>query len=157
MKTERWQKIEQVYHASLNRESNQRAAFLQEPCAGDKELLQEVESLLAYQPQAESFIEALAPQMAAQGLSADQARSLVGRQIGSFKVLSLIRAGGMGEVYRARGIVKLASTVHAHNQLAVGVSVCYACVTSCQTRKERVRKSRWLADRSRWRPARKRF
>jgi hypothetical protein len=30
-------------------------------------------------------------------------------------------------------------------------------VTSCQTRKERDRKRRWLTDRSRWRPIRKRF
>ena len=32
-----------------------------------------------------------------------------------------------------------------------------AHVTSCQTRKERDRKSRWLTDRSRWRPIRKIF
>jgi hypothetical protein len=32
-----------------------------------------------------------------------------------------------------------------------------AHVTSCQTRKERDRKRRWLTDRSRWRPTRKRF
>jgi serine/threonine protein kinase len=102
MTPERWQQVERLYQAALEREPSQRAAFLREACAGDEVVRQEVESLLAYGPQAESFIEVPALQTAAQKLSTDQARSLLGRQIGSFKVLSLIGAGGMGEVYRAR-------------------------------------------------------
>jgi Tol biopolymer transport system component/predicted Ser/Thr protein kinase len=102
MTPERWQQVERLYQAALEREPSQRAAFLKEACAGDEVVRQEVESLLAYEPQAETFIEAPVLQEAAQGVSADQARSLVGRQLGSFKILSLVGAGGMGEVYRAR-------------------------------------------------------
>ena len=58
MTSERWKQIEQLYHLSLKQEWSQRAAFLKEACTGDEELRREVESLLAFEPRAESFIEA---------------------------------------------------------------------------------------------------
>ena len=57
MTPERWQQIEKLYHSTLEREDSQRASFLKEACAGDEVVRREVESLLAYQPQAESFTE----------------------------------------------------------------------------------------------------
>ena len=47
MKLERWQQIERLYHAALERAESERAAFLKEACTGDDALRQEVESLLA--------------------------------------------------------------------------------------------------------------
>jgi len=110
MKPERWQEIEQLYHSALKREASQRAAFLKEACAGDEALRREVESLLACQAQAESFIEAPVLEVAAKVLADDQGDSLIGRQVGAYQILSLLGAGGMGEVYRARD-TKLDRTV----------------------------------------------
>ena len=101
MKRERWRQVEQIHHSALEREEGQRASFLKEACAGDEELRREVESLLAHKEQAESFIEVPALEAAAKGLAEGQPKSLVGRQIGSYQILSLLGAGGMGEVYRA--------------------------------------------------------
>ena len=41
-------------------------------------------------------------ELAAQGFAADADGSLVGRHLGAYQMLSLLGAGGMGEVYRAR-------------------------------------------------------
>ncbi len=49
MKSERWQKIEEVFEAAAEREPQERAAYLDAACDGDTELRQEVESLLRHQ------------------------------------------------------------------------------------------------------------
>ena len=53
----RWQQIEQLYHATLERDESQRAAYLHEGCAGDDALRREVESLLQREKWADSFLE----------------------------------------------------------------------------------------------------
>jgi len=47
MSPERWQQIEALYHAALERSGEERAAFLALACAEDPTLHQEVESLLS--------------------------------------------------------------------------------------------------------------
>jgi serine/threonine protein kinase len=47
MKADRWQQIETIFQAALERDPAERTAFLNQACAGDEGLRQEVESLLA--------------------------------------------------------------------------------------------------------------
>jgi len=56
MDKQRWQKVETLYHAALEREPGARGTFLAQACAGDEELRREVEELLRYDDSAESFI-----------------------------------------------------------------------------------------------------
>ena len=85
MTSDRWQRIEELYHAAREREGCQRAAFLKEACAGDDALRREVESLLAQEKGAEKFLEAPALAEAAKLVVEDRGRSWVGRQIGSYQ------------------------------------------------------------------------
>jgi serine/threonine protein kinase/Tfp pilus assembly protein PilF len=102
LKAERWQQVERLYHASLERGAEGRAAFLAEACAGDEGLRREVESLLAYEDQAENFIESPALEVAAKMMAEDQDTTvLAGQMINHYKVISPLGAGGMGEVYLA--------------------------------------------------------
>src|SRR5215813_11588320 len=57
MNNQRWQRIEELYHAALERAPEDRAAFLAEACADDSDLRREVEELLRYDGAAESFIQ----------------------------------------------------------------------------------------------------
>ena len=58
MEAERWQQIERLFHAALERAPDERAALLAEACAGDERLQHEVESLLAEQARDGGLLEA---------------------------------------------------------------------------------------------------
>src|SRR5690348_12072274 len=98
---QRWRQIEALYHAALEREPAERAAWLAAHCSDDADLRCEVETLLAYDDKAAQFIEAPALEVAARALAEDQKRRAGKRQIGAYKILSPIGSGGMGEVYVA--------------------------------------------------------
>jgi len=102
MKADEWQRINDLFHAALEREPAERVDFLAHVCAGDEHLRREVESLLASHEPSDSFIESLAPDLAAGLLAESQARLVVGQSVGHYKVMALLGAGGMGEVYLAQ-------------------------------------------------------
>lgn len=102
MTPERWQQVGHLYHSALERDPDRRAAFLIEACAGDDELRREVESLLAQEQIPDEFLERPVLEAAAQMFQEQRNRSMIGRQMGSYQIVSLLGTGGMGEVYEAR-------------------------------------------------------
>ena len=103
MTPERWRQIDELFHEVLERGPGQRAAFLAQACVGDELLRSEVESLIASHKRSESFIEMTAGDVAAELFAVGQAK-LVGQTIGPYKIVGLLGAGGMGEVYLAQDL-----------------------------------------------------
>ena len=102
MTPERWQEVKKVLAGALERAPRVRSAYLNQACAGDEALRREVESLLTQENAAGSFLDAPAFEVAAKAQTEDRRQSsLVGQLLGSYKIVSLLGAGGMGEVYQA--------------------------------------------------------
>ena len=88
MLKERWSEIERLYLSASELESSEREAYLDRMCGSDLDLRREVESLLEF----------LEPDPA----QAPDTPVPPGEQIGPYAILGFLRAGGMGEVYKAR-------------------------------------------------------
>jgi len=122
MTPERWQHIERLYHAALERTPAERGAFLDSICAGDADARVEVDSLLAAAARGETFLEAPALHVTARALASELPRMSVGQRLGAYEILAPLGAGGIGEVYTARDTrlertvaVKVLSPAYADN------------------------------------------
>jgi eukaryotic-like serine/threonine-protein kinase len=101
MTPERYRQVGHLYHTALELDPEARQAFLDNACGGDEELRQEVESLLRAYDKAANYFAAPAMQVAAGLLVEQKSSTLAGQSFSHYQVLSLIGAGGMGEVYLA--------------------------------------------------------
>src|SRR5438309_6337164 len=98
---ERLKRVQELFHAALPLELAARTAFLVEACMPDGELLNEVQSLISAHEREGSFIDSPAAQPVAEMLASVRSESYVGQTVGSFRILSQLGRGGMGEVYLA--------------------------------------------------------
>lgn len=84
MTPERWEQIKELFHSALERAPAQRAAFLDDACAGDEEVRKEVESLIASHEKTGSFIDAPAFEATAQLLAEEKPELEPGQRIGHY-------------------------------------------------------------------------
>ncbi len=105
MNSERWNRINQVFHDAAPLSGEERACFLKQACAEDDALRREVESLLKHHGAPLQFLEepaALHLKIDPENLLGNAAFDpLIDRTLGPYLVERRIAAGGMGAVYRA--------------------------------------------------------
>ena len=101
MDHERWNKINEVFSASVDLEKEEQKRFLAEACGADETLRKEVELLLAAHFQADEFIETPVFADVVQAMSMEEDLFKIDQQIGAYKILKEIGRGGMGAVYLA--------------------------------------------------------
>jgi serine/threonine protein kinase len=99
---EHWATVKRIHQSALDKDPPERAAFVRASCGDNQTVLRDVQSLLSYEADAESFLERPAMDLARRSSSEPHENTLAGRTLSHYHVVSLLGAGGMGEVYLAR-------------------------------------------------------
>lgn len=94
-------KIEELYHAALEKLPNERDKFLREICGNNEELRREVESLLAFENKVEDFIEEPPEEIIFELFAENENQDIIGKTLNHYQVIKPLGIGGMGEVYLA--------------------------------------------------------
>ena len=84
--------VKAIFAEALEKSGNDRAAFLEQACAGDPGLRGEVDAFLAAAGRAGDFLDAPTAGPSASG----SLHGLVGSKVGPYKLLQLIGEGGFG-------------------------------------------------------------
>ena len=98
----RWNRIEELFTASVLLSGEERIEFLRTACAGDDELLGEVNSLLREHDRPANLLEEPVFALASRVLAHTTPHALVGKSLAGYTIVRPISSGGMGEVFLAR-------------------------------------------------------
>ena len=97
MKTDHWDRAEELFNAALSMPHEERAPFLQRECNGEEGLLSEVQSLLSSFDSHSDFLEDPVFELGLEAMNDAPPEDRSGTTIGSYQLEERIGVGGMGE------------------------------------------------------------
>lgn len=101
MKNGQWQKVKEIFDLALQQKPENRQKYINQACGDDKNLVKEIESLLASLGNADEFLETPAIEEVAEVI-ADNHKPQLSKHFGHYEIIKQIGAGGMGAVYLAK-------------------------------------------------------
>jgi serine/threonine-protein kinase len=100
MDSDRWQRVESLYHAASALPQDERAAYLRDACGADAALFHEVESLLDAD-RGLSFLDRPADVQDIAEAQAAGLNAIAGGRVGNYYLLARLGGGSAGDVYHA--------------------------------------------------------
>jgi serine/threonine-protein kinase len=98
---ERFKKIDAIFQQALDLDPGERPLYISEACSGDESLRKEVEYLLGSDKRDLEILNIPAFEMAAPLMAKDRPELSAGERLGHYRIVSLLGAGGMAQVYLA--------------------------------------------------------
>jgi serine/threonine protein kinase/TolB-like protein len=100
--SDRWRRLEALFHQASELPADARSAFLDVHCTGDTELRSEVEALLKAADTPADDLQHRIFEAARNIVTEPQSRVVTpGARLGSYEITALLGSGGMGDVYLA--------------------------------------------------------
>jgi Tol biopolymer transport system component len=102
MTPERWQMVRGILRSAMELRPEDRAAYLDQQCAGDPSIREDVDEYLSIEGKVDTTVQH--PELPAPSSLRDSTLAK-GTRLGNYEVQGLLGAGGMGQVYRARDLL----------------------------------------------------
>jgi serine/threonine-protein kinase len=113
MDSDRWDRLQSIFHGAADLPKPEQYAFLQSACAGDESLIADVQSLLEEDARGgASLLDRDMADVANDVL--DESAPLPFKEFGPYRILRMLGEGGMGVVY-------LAERSDLHSQVAIKI------------------------------------